>query len=63
MAQTRLIKQVLNIQLLHEKLMGMYVITDGLHHSAWFDDEQKDELLALSDSEFVIECERILHEE
>ena len=63
MAQTRVIRQVLDIQLLHEKLMGMYVLSDGLHHSMWMGEAEKDELMALTDSEFVIEAERILHEE
>jgi len=62
MAKTKVIKQVLSIQLLHEAIMNMYVVTDGIHHSMWMNEHEKDELLTLSDSEFVIECERIIEE-
>jgi hypothetical protein len=63
MGQTTLIRQVLNIQLLYEAFQRMYVLTDGTHHSLWFDEHEKEELMALNDNDFVVTCEGMLQED
>lgn len=63
MGQTTIIRQVLNFQLLYEAMQRMYVITDGTHHSLWFDSHEKDELMELNDNDFVTACEEMVQED
>jgi hypothetical protein len=57
-----IVRQVLNFQLIFEPLQRMYVVTDGIHYSLWFDSYTKDELLVMDDDDFVTECENMLED-
>ena len=52
-----LIKQVGKYELNFEPLQKMYNITDGTDVSFWFNSHHKDELIKLSDEDFIKECE------
>lgn len=62
----KILKQVGNIQLNEGSLMakGLYnlaLVTDNVVAvSVWFDEEEKDRLLALTDEEFESEAKRII---
>lgn len=62
----KILKQVGNIQLNEGSLMakGLYnlalVTDDAVSVSFWFDEEEKDRLLALTDEEFESEAKRII---
>ena len=62
----KILRQVNNIQLNEGSLMakGLYnlalVTDDVVAVSVWFDEEEKDRLLALADEEFESEAERII---
>lgn len=62
----KILRQVNNIQLDEGSLMvkGLYnlaLVTDNVVAvSVWFDEEEKDRLLALTDEEFESEAERII---
>lgn len=62
----KILRQVNNIQLNEGSLMakGLYnlaLVTDNVVAvSVWFDEEEKDRLLALTDEEFESEAERII---
>ena len=62
----KILRQVNNIQLNEGSLMakGLYnlaLVTDNVVAvSVWFDEEEKDRLLALADEEFESEAERII---
>lgn len=62
----KILKQVGNIQLNEGSLMakGLYNLTlatdDAVAVSFWFDEEEKDRLLALTDEEFESEAKRII---
>lgn len=62
----KILRQVNNIQLNEGSLMakGLYnlaLVTDNVVAvSVWFDEEEKDRLLALTDEEFESEAKRII---
>ena len=62
----KILKQVGNIQLNEGSLMakGLYnlaLVTDNVVAvSVWFDEEEKDRLMALTDEEFESEAKRII---
>ncbi len=51
----RIIRQVGEFQLYFEPLQRMYAVSDMNEVSLWFDSYTKDELLELSDEDFVEE--------
>jgi hypothetical protein len=50
------IRKVGIFELRYEPLQRMYQVGDDKDISFWFDSHTKDELMALSDDDFVMEC-------
>jgi len=58
---TRIIRQVDKYILYYEPLQRMYSVTDEVDVSVWFDSYTKDELVNMTDEEFITECEDLLN--
>ena len=63
---TRIIRQVDKYILYYEPLQRMYSVTDEVDVSVtllsvWFDSYTKDELVNMTDEEFISECEDLLN--
>ena len=54
------LRQVNEYQLYIHGLMNIYAVSDKENVSLWFDNYTKDELMLLSDREFIKECKEML---
>lgn len=54
------LRQVEQYVLYYEPLQRMYVVADKIDYSDWFNSDTKNDLLKLSDEEFINECKQMV---
>ena len=60
MASTKVIKKVGNYVLVHDIFQKLYRISDGTDLSFYFDNETKDELINLSDNDYLDRAKELI---
>lgn len=54
------LRQVDRYTLYYEPLQRVYIVADNIDYSSWFDNDMKNDLMELSDDEFINECKNLI---